>query len=197
MRRHRLLPLHLLVVLGLVFAACGDDDGSDVSAEGDDSADVEDDGSADLEDDAEDAVRDELESEAGGECGFLASFADAFADLDPSEGIQQGETIDFGALFGNLADEFQEVADAAPEEIREDFQTMAGAVDEVATQLEGVEIDFSDPENIDEEAFAQLQSIDTVMDEEVDAAGEEIDSWISQNCGEVSDEIDLEGLFGP
>ena len=50
--------------------------------------------------------------------------------------IRPAASEDFGALDGPLAEEFGEVADAAPSEIKDAFQTMAEALGTLADQLD-------------------------------------------------------------
>lgn len=191
MSRRRLLPVSLLAVLGLVFAACGDDDDIATSSEDtqpDVDADVDD---ADAPDEGldEDAFSGDL-----GECGFFVEFATAFDEIDPASLFATGEEIDFGSFFGPLADEFEDVAAAAPDEIRDAFRTVADGFSDVAEELEGVVIDLSDPESIDPETTAKLEALESGFGAEFDAASEEIDAWMEANCPDFADELDLESF---
>lgn len=169
MRPTRVVLL-LFAALAMLLAACGDDDSA-----------------SNAEQQAEDAIGERF----GGECGFLGEFAGAMEDFDPTGAMGSGESIDFGEFYGELAAEFQEVADAAPDDIRDAFQVMADSVTSAAEQLEGVELDTSDPQNMDPEALAALQSLDQSFGEEFSDATQEIDDWIQENCGGLADEFDL------
>lgn len=170
MRPTRHPALHLLAALALLLAACGDDDSA-----------------SNAEQQAEDAISDRL----GGECGFLAEFAGVMDDFDPTSAMGSGGSIDFGEFYGELADEFHEVADAAPDDIQDSFQVMADAVTSAAEQLEGVELDTSDPQNMDPEALAALESLDESFGEEFSDATQEVDDWIQENCSGLADDFDL------
>lgn len=190
MRRIRLLSL--LVALGLVVSACGDDDAgtTDATAEDDTetSATVE-----DTDDESTDVDEDAL-AEGLGECGFLAEFATAFDDLDPTAALSGTEAVDFGQMFAPLAEAAEDVAAEAPSEIKEAFETLAEGFGTVAEQLDGVVIDMSDPQNIDPEAMAAFEDLDSSFGAEFDAAGEEIDAWMTENCADFAEALDLENF---
>lgn len=155
----------LLVLLALVLAACGDDDTSTATADGGSDA-----GQEEAERIAEDAIAGEL----GGECGFLGEFAGGFEDaVDP--GAAFGE--DAGGAYDRLAEQFAEVADAAPGEIQDAFRTLADGMSAAAEAFAGV--DFSDPESIDPEAFAELEE---TFGPEFEQASDDIEAWVTENC---------------
>ena len=129
--------LAMLAAIALLFAACGDDD--DTSTATDDTTEQA------TETETEESAGDDADSDDDvafggdlGECGFLAGFATAFEDYDPSTIYSGGEATDFGQIFAPLAEAAQDVADAAPEEIRDAFRTMADGFTVVAEELEGV-----------------------------------------------------------
>lgn len=176
---HRMLRLlALFAALGLVLSACGDDDDSTATDDGaaqEDGEASDDDGSSDVgeeaEDAAEEAAEDAIASEVGEECAFLGKFAatgfdGAFDDVDPFN--------DGGASFQTLAEQFDEVADAAPDEIKDAFSTLAEGISTLAEALEGV--DMSDPESFDPAAF------EAIDDETYVQAGEEVEAWLAENC---------------
>lgn len=183
-RKFRLL-VALLAAFTLFLGACGDDDdsasaGDDVSAD-EDSASDGDDASDDSSDDPDDTASDDDDSDDDsgspdvgaltGDCAFLGEFADsgldeAFDEADPF--------TDGGAGFQALAEEFQEVADAAPGEIEEDFQTLAALMQEMAKAF--ADVDLSDPESFDPSAF---EDFDEAKFEE---AGQRIEAWMRENC---------------
>ena len=189
MRRTRILSL--FVVLGLLVGACGDDDDTSAATEDTTSgeeAETEDTGDRDAGE-VEDALAEEL-----GECGFLAGFATAFEDFDPTAMYSGTEATDFGSIFAPLAEAADDVADAAPSEIQDAFHTVAEGFGAVAEQLEGVVIDLSDPESMDPEAMAKLESLETSFGEDFEAASTEIDTWISENCADLADNFDLDAF---
>lgn len=188
-RSTRLRLLALVAAVAVFVAACGDDDNV---ASNDDSSSETDGESNETENRAEDAVSDQFADQLGEKCGFLAEFVGVGFEgaFDPSAAMT-GETFNFSEAFAPIAKEFQEVAAAAPDEIQDAFQTMADGFDELVEQFEDVEVDFSDPQNIDPEALEAFDSIDTAFDsDELNEASEEIEAWIGDNCE------DAEGLFG-
>lgn len=191
MTRFRLLSL--LVALGLLVGACGDDDSTETSTddtgeEASSTTEAADDG-GDGEGLSEEE-QDEL-AEGLGECGFLTEFATAFDDFDPTAGMTGQEPVDFGEMFAPIAEAAQQVADDAPDEIQDAFQTLADGFTTVAEELEGVVIDMSDPQNIDPEAMAALEDMDASFGEDFDAAGAEIDTWMQENCADFAEALDL------
>ena len=151
----------LLLLMGAA-VACGDDDSSDGDA------------SAQSEEEAEQAAEEAIEAEVGGECGFLGKFAGTGFDtaFDPTTAMTEG-----GEAFSLLADEVQEVADAAPGEISDAFQTLADGFEQFAEVF--AEVDLSNPQAIDPEVFEQFEQ---GPGEDFEAAAEEIDAWIQENC---------------
>jgi hypothetical protein len=76
---------------------------------------------------------------------------------------------------------FDEFAEEAPDEIREDFQVLADAYEAYAEAIEG--IDLQSGQTPDAEALQQLQEALTSIDqEEVTAASERISAWANENC---------------
>jgi hypothetical protein len=162
-----LLPVAFVAALSLLLSACGDDD------------DPSGDAAADAEDAAEDAVEDALDVEFSGDCGFLGEFAGTEFDeaFDPSAAFTDP---DAGDVYGALADQFREVADAAPSEIQDAFRTMADGWDEFAEAFAG--IDFTDPANLDPEAMEKLEDIGEGFGTEFEEAAEEVSTWMEENC---------------
>lgn len=194
MGRTRLLSL--LVVLGLLVAACGDDD--DTSTATDDTAEESEDSTdtTEAEDaaDGDEGIDEDAMAESLGECGFLAGFATAFEDFDPTAMYSGEEATDFGQIFAPLAEAARDVADDAPSEIQDAFRTVADGFGAVAEELDGVVIDLTDPEAMDPEAMAKLESLETSFGEEFESASTEIDTWMRENCADIADGFDLGGF---
>ena len=197
---HRSKLLTPIIAIALLLAACGDDD--DTSTATDDTA-------ADVEEGAEDTTEEATEeeddgaaadldeeamAESMGECGFLTGFATAFEDFDPTTIYGGGEATDFGQIFAPLAEATKDVAESAPEEIRAAFATMAEGFSMVAEELEGVVVDFADPESMDPETMAKLESLGDAFGEEYEAASAEIEAWMTENCADLADTFDLGGF---
>lgn len=155
----------LLAALALVLAACGDDDAESVA----DAAD-------DAETAAEDAAEDAIDAGLGGDCGFLGKIAGTGFDesLDPSAALTDP---DAGDVYGALAEQFREVAEAAPDEIEDALRTMADGFDEFGEAFEGV--DFSDPASMDPE---KLEGLGEGFGAEFEKAADEVEGWFTENC---------------
>lgn len=194
MRRFRLLSL--LVALGLLVSACGDDDDTTTGTT-DDTAEDDTETSATLEETTDDEPADIDEdalAEGLGECGFLADFATAFDDFDPTAAFSGTAAVDFGQMFTPIAKAAAAVAADAPSEIKDAFETLAEGFSTVAEQLDGVVIDMSDPQSIDPEAMAAFENLDASFGDEFDAASEEIDAWMAENCADFAEALDLENF---
>lgn len=196
------LVLALLAALSLLLAACGDDDDTAAEAETTEPDDGSDDtGSDDTQDTGSDDTETgdddpDLDGADLGECGFFVDFAAAFEDVDPTELFAPGGEADFGSFFGPIAEQFQNVADGAPDEIQDSFQVVADEFGAVAEQLDGVVLDLSDPQNVDPEALAALETMETSFDTpEFNAASDEIEAWMDANCSQFADAIELD-TFG-
>jgi hypothetical protein len=190
MRRTPLLAL--LTVIALLFAACGDDDTStatedtvdDPTEAATEEADVDDDGSDD-----EDAFSGDL-----GTCGFLTGFATAFEGFDPTTIYGGGEAADLGQIFAPLAAAAQDVAEAAPAEIRDAFRSVAEGFTLAAEELEGVVLDFTDPAAMDPETMERLETLGTAFEGEYESASAEIEAWMNENCADLADRFDLDAF---
>jgi hypothetical protein len=78
------------------------------------------------------------------------------------------------------AQALQDVADQAPDEIRDDFQTLADAYSKIADALKGVDLSSGTP---DASAIAKLQKLSQEIDEQkVTQASTNISTWLTKNC---------------
>jgi predicted small secreted protein len=162
----------LLVACALVLASCGDDSGSggenagneDVDAGGGDGGDVsQSDVDAFFSGDCSEAVQ-----------AFNAAIVSSSAALVPGgEGTAEDTAAQLDAM-----------AEAAPDEISDDFAVWADAYGEFAQALADAGIDYSDPSSFQSaEAIAALQSVGEIFDEgEFDEASANIESWFDANC---------------
>jgi hypothetical protein len=173
----------LAIMLGAGLAACGDDGGSEddavdqVDRDGDGSDDGNtDDGSDDGSDDGNTDDGDvDLPTGLGEECAELGATFNEI--VDPISG---------GASAEEVATFFEQVSDAAPEELRDDFevygQAMAElqeALDDAGVTLEELsELDPTDPESLG--IFTQVGS--TFSSPEVLEAATNIGSFFASNC---------------
>ena len=166
----RLLTIAVVIALALVGAGCGGD--NETSAEGDDVA---------IETTTDDTTTDETTTDddtgdfdfASGECRDLV---DASAELSQAFGAagQDGDLDDVSDLF----DEF---AENAPDEVRDDFAILAEAYESYADVFADIDVDPG--ETPDAEALARLQEALASIDQaEVTAASQRIETWAEQNC---------------
>jgi ABC-type enterochelin transport system substrate-binding protein len=189
---HRRTLFVPLVALALLVAACGDDD--DTTTATDDAVEETEVETEEETDDADSDVDEEALAEEMGECGFLTGFATAFEDFDPTTIYGGEEATDFGQIFAPLAEATQDVADAAPDEIQDAFRTMADGFTAVAEELDGVVVDFADPESMDPETMAKLESLGTAFGDEFESASASIEEWMSENCADLADRFDLDAF---
>jgi hypothetical protein len=178
----------LLAVATVLFTACGDDDDTSTAT----------DATPPATEDVPDGDGDEGDADADaaglGRCGFLAGFAPAFEEFDPNARYGGAEAIDYGQIFGPMAQAMGDVASSAPSEIRYSFEVMADRFQDAADRLEGVVIDFSDPTSIDPEAAEALESFGESFDDEFEAASDEVSEWLEANCAELADAFDLDAF---
>jgi hypothetical protein len=173
----RLLTIAAVCVLALVLALAGAACGGDEETAGDtDTVTLEtttDETTTDEttdETDTDETVGDSLASE---DCQELinasASLSRAFGSAGADSDLEDVSTF------------FDEFAEEAPDEIREDFQVLADAYEAYAEAIEG--IDLQSGQTPDPEALQQLQEALTSIDqEEVTAASERISAWANDNC---------------
>lgn len=123
----------------------------------------------------------------GDDGGSSSSFCDTvedaqadFAELDTLDTTGAG----FEEAFTKADDAFAEMADNAPDEIKDDMQLLAGAMSDLITVFEDADWDFaalvSDPE-----AAAKLEVLDS---EEYQTASDNVAQYAKDECG-----VDLEG----
>jgi hypothetical protein len=166
----RLLTIAVVLVLALAGASCGGDDEETAGDTDTVTLETTTDETTTEETDTDETVGDSIESE---ECQELI---DASASL--SQALGSGGT---DSDLDDVSTFFDEFAEEAPEEIREDFQVLADAYEAYAEAIEG--IDLESGQTPDPEALQQLQEALTSIDqEEVTAASERISAWANDNC---------------
>ncbi len=188
MPKIRTMFVVLLACLALIAVACGgdDDDAEDgttstsVDAAADD--DPADDDASDGEDEGDEPSEDDEAAPVDG---------DAFFDLCDGE-FNQGALGGLAAINPTDPDletsmkatvaQFNEIADAAPSEIKADFQVLADAFAKYDEVMESIDYNFlaaaSDPE-----AAANLEELDTVFDSDaLEASSANIEAWMETNC---------------
>jgi hypothetical protein len=107
------------------------------------------------------------------ECQQLATAGAAFG-----QAVSSATT---GADLSDEAEAFQEFADNAPEAIREDMQTLAGAYVEIVEVLADVNLETGETPSA--EQIGQLTAaLGSINQAEVTAAAERISAWATENC---------------
>jgi hypothetical protein len=158
----RITMVALVVVLALAGAACGGDD-DDAATE---DTQATDDGGND------DGATTDIGDLVDDDCEFL--LAGAFQN--PLAAAQSGDED-----FDDASSRFDEIADNAPDEIKDAMQVIADSWTELAELWKG--IDLKDPSSLrDPEVQAKFQQMSEIADEDYQAASQEVASWMQDNC---------------
>lgn len=178
----RLVPLLVIASFALLvfaFAGCGGDDNS---ASGDTTT-TETTTTEETTTDTETTETETTETETTEEdTDTTEASDDDFASAENCKEFAQIGAKVSGALTGTvdvdqIKSAFDELAAAAPSDIKSDFQTLADYMTKVADALQGV--DLSSGEAPDASALAKLQAIDATA---ATAAGTRIGNWVTKNC---------------
>jgi hypothetical protein len=175
----RLVTLLVVVCFGMfVFAAagCGGDDDSSAS---DDTTLTE---TTTTEETTEDETTDEETTDEETTDTTETSASDDFATAENCEefaqiGAQVSEAITGTADVDEIKAAFDELAAAAPDDIRPDFEVLARYMTAIAEALGGA--DLGAGETPDPSALAKLAQIDAT---EATAASTNISRWVTENC---------------
>ena len=113
-------------------------------------------------------------------CPELAAWAQRTGEAQ-MDAMFGAEGVQASAAF------FQEWADEAPSEIKDDMLIFADAYQQFADDLDAIGIDFSDPDQLaamDADKMAQLEAAVAGMDTaEVNAALDRIEAFFERECG--------------
>ncbi len=118
----------------------------------------------------------------GGE-GSVEAFCETRAELDdadPFEGIdpESGDVEEAKAAFQEAIDQVDELVDAAPEEIADEVETARDGLNEINDAVQ-------DAESIDEIGEAALSvGGEVAEDAGIEEAGERLEAFEQENCGE-------------
>ncbi len=177
MTKGRLASLLVILVLALVAAGCGGDDSSSEATE---ETTVEETISSEettVEETTEASGEDTSSSgeidldDLSGECQELASVGAKFSEAFESTGSASGD-------LSATADLFDELVDAAPDEIKEDMAVLAEGISKYAEALQGVNLTQPSAEDI-----AKLQEITQSFDSaDLQQASTNIQAWVTENC---------------
>jgi hypothetical protein len=168
--RVRGVTIAVVLVLALMGASCGSDDSE--TAGDTESVMTETEGIT-----AEDTTTGETTDDDGpfdtAECSSLVAAAASVATSFSATG-DTGEVEEARA-------QFEEFADEAPDEIRDDLQVLVDAYDEFAEVLDDVDIEPGETPTA--EAIQELQAAIASIDQaEVAAAAANVNTWTTANC---------------
>jgi hypothetical protein len=164
--------LAILVASALVLVGCGDDDdldavpSSDEDGDGGGSSDDGGDDDVDLGDLSGDCLR------AAQAMGAVIAIAFGGGDTDIDEAREQ----------------LEELADNAPDELEDDFDTVAEYYEAYAEALEDAGYDPEDPPSSAAEqqrmAAALGEALEELDDEEFQEASDNVSEWLDEECGQ-------------
>jgi hypothetical protein len=174
-----LLVIASFATLVFAFAGCGGDDNS---ASGDttttETTTTEETETTDTETtEAEDTESTDTETtdttETSGDDFATSENCEEFARI----GTQVSEAITGSANVDEIKSAFDQLAAAAPDEIKADFETLAQYMGTIAEALQGVDVTAG--ETPDPQALAKLAQIDAT---EATTASTNISKWVTENC---------------
>lgn len=162
--------------------ACGDDDVSSDSTEAaaSDATEGDDTDETEAPDDtgANDTTADDSEADAPDEevtGGDLARWCELSAELDDTAELDDAEDpAAIEAAYGEVEERADEYVDAAPDQIRDDAETVVGSLRELRDLLESHGWDVN--EVADDPAFVEIFTSD------VEEAGNRLDDFEDANC---------------
>ena len=165
----KLRTVGVVLTAVLALSACGDDD--PVADAADRGADLEPADSADGSSD---------DGLAGGELSSDECLAVAEAFSAPLAAFSGVEDSDFEVLAEALAESARRV----PAEIQDDLEFLADAVGDLATELNDLEIDFSDPSSMTPERLAEFERLaETFGSAEYETAAQNVSDYLDEVCG--------------
>jgi hypothetical protein len=156
--------------LALAGAGCGGDDG-DAAAPAETTVEESTEPTEEPAEETTETLGDIDLGDLSGECAELAAIG---AKLAQAVGTQGGDV-------GASADYFAELADAAPDEIKDDLEVFA---EEFATYAEAIAgIDLSGGTTPSAEDIAKLQEASAAFDDpRLEEASANIEAWAQENC---------------
>jgi flagellin-like hook-associated protein FlgL len=199
MRRSLPLASSALAAM-LLLGACGGDDSDDATpatevestVDGSDTTD-DTDTTTDDTDTTTDTTDDDTSTTvefSGDDSGQLCDLMEDLSERSDEIGnlSEMTEPEEFESAFNEVDDVLDQAIDRAPDEIRDDFETISEAYDEFRAVLEDYDFDVSaliadaaaNPQN--------MERLDVLRSPEVDAASARIDQYSEDVCG-----IDVDG----
>jgi hypothetical protein len=154
--------LALLVLASLVLAACGGDDGDGAEGGGD----------------GGEATQGDVGIFDAAECAEVAAAMAAAAQAMP--GVMSGSAADVEQSI----EQFQAFADVAPDEIRDDMQTLAEGYARIAQVLADADFDPTSGQPPSPETLAALEAASQELNtDEFTAAAERVSAYFESGCG--------------
>lgn len=108
-------------------------------------------------------------------CSFAQGVEDDFTELNA---LDPTDTASFQEIYTGIAERLDGVADDAPEEIRDDVQTLSRGFNTLIDELEKVDFDI----------FQLDSAVLDDMDQEMSAAQDNIERYNETECGITPDE---------
>ncbi len=173
--------LILALLLSVLAAACG---GADDTAE--DTDDAGDEAAADVDADVEATTDEDGTAEVDAE---VSGTIDAAACQEAADALNAVPSALADATTGRAqaaaimeqANAFLELADSVPDEYASDFQVLGDTFNEIASALEG--IDLESGEVPDQEALTQLQELSTTLSgPEITEASTNVGEYFAAGC---------------
>lgn len=158
-------------VLALAAAGCGGDDGGDAAAPAETTVEETVADTTETTETTEETTEDVDLGDLSGECTELAAIG---AKIAQAAGAQGGD-------IGTSADYFAELADAAPDEIKDDLEVFAEEFGKFAEAIAG--IDLSGGTTPSAEDLAKIQEATAAFeDPRIQEASTNIEAWAQENC---------------
>jgi hypothetical protein len=163
--------LALLAACSIALVACGgDDDDGNTDADAATSSDDDDSTSNDGENEDEDVDLSDISEEC-----IEASLAYT-AVVGQSAAAFTGDT----EAVENSADKLKEFADKAPDEIKDDFETMAETLEKYYEELKDLDLGSGTPSAGDIAKIAAAGQV--LQDADFETASNRVSDWVDENC---------------
>ena len=168
MRNFRLLGVALVMAL---LAACGDGSGDATTTTAPQATTTAPDATTTTADDS------------GPDGGFSGRCAESTAAMEEAmEGYTQSFSPTGGTTdFGLLKEQLEAAAEAAPAEIREDFQVLATELGKFYDVMD--DFDYTPGQMPSQEQLLAMQAaLESIDEEAVQTASKNLDDWFAENC---------------
>lgn len=157
--------------LALAAAGCGGDDGGDAAAPAETTVEETIEETTETTETTEETTEDVDLGDLSGECTELAAIG---AKIAQAAGAQGGD-------LDTSADYFAELADAAPDEIKDDLEVFAEEFGKFAEAIGGIDLSGGTTPSADD--IAKIQEATAAFDDpRIQEASANIEAWAEENC---------------